>query len=107
MKTHLSQTEVHNISLSAALKYTRNADSTLQTDASFVAEFPVTKHATFEGRYAEEIIWFAAIQHVGEDRANRLSSQQFQRLAKESRKQLDLLVGSGYCHRMGYTRVFG
>lgn len=105
MGTRLSTAEKHDIALGAALLYTRNADSVMQTEADY--DYPTFNHVALDEKYANELVWIVAVQKLGEKRADNLSFKQTTTLTKYALAEFRMLRSIDYCNERGFTRVHG
>lgn len=110
MTTRLKKEDYRNICLGVALKYTRNADGLLKFPPHTWGgkfEFPTLQHAPLEGQYLDETVWTYCVEKLGLKRAEGLSGKQIEELKKYSLQEFDRLVEMGYCHKQGFTTVYG
>ena len=105
MPTRLSPKETYSIAQSAALAYTRAADTLLAMPPAATDGQEYFTHAPLDDDYAGAYVCKWAERTIGQARTGRLTDYQLRKLVKAAQAKLRMLILGGYCHPQGFTRV--
>lgn len=94
MNTRLSRETKDKVARYALARY-RNAATRVYTGQANHPMEQFTRHAPFEGTYAENFVWDELIASIGTDRANRVTYNQVKELVKLAQSYLRQAHGTG------------